>query len=161
MDDNVESRRGLAERMYVDVCVRVVSGGKWQTEDGPANKGRWLGGGSWADAAQVALAIAGKALRGQPGRAGHLRAEALKPAETRAPREGGSENPLIRVPRRAAASASERTYLLIPATGPRAVQRVLLGAGDLGRKRETLLYGYLRPGTARRARKGIGTPVLL
>lgn len=44
MDDNVESRRGLAERMYVDVCVRVVSGGKWQTEDGPANKGRWLGG---------------------------------------------------------------------------------------------------------------------
>lgn len=44
MDDNVESRRGLAERVYVDVCVRVVSGGKWQTEGGPANKGRWLGG---------------------------------------------------------------------------------------------------------------------
>lgn len=44
MDDNVESRRGLAERMYVDVCVRVVSGGKWQTEDGPARQRALAGG---------------------------------------------------------------------------------------------------------------------
>lgn len=66
MDDNVESRRGLAERMYVYVCVCVwcrVGNGR------QPDKERWLGG-LRVGAGQVALAIAG-----WPGRLlGHLRA---------------------------------------------------------------------------------------
>lgn len=81
---------------------------------------RALAGGLRVGAGQVALAIAGQV--GLAGRLlGHLRAgSGAAGAEAgRHPGTREGERPLIEVPHGTAADASKRTYLMIPATGPR------------------------------------------